>query len=60
MKGKPVFKLKCNEHGKPSRFKIHWVCRGYTAIYGQDYMKTTLPTARLESFCVLAHLGAAF
>ncbi|KIJ61797.1 hypothetical protein HYDPIDRAFT_54554, partial [Hydnomerulius pinastri MD-312] len=58
MKGKPVFKLKRDEHGKPSRFKVRWVCKGYTAVYGQDYTKTTSPTARLESFRVLSHLGA--
>ena len=59
MRGRPVFKLKRDEHGNPSRFKARYVCRGYSAVYGQDYTKTTSPTARMESFRVLAHLGAA-
>ena len=59
MQGRPVFKLKRDEHGNPSCFKAWYVCRSYSAIYGQDYTKTTSPTARMESFRVLAHLGAA-
>ena len=27
--------------------------------YGQDYTKTTSPTAHMESFCILAHLSTA-
>jgi hypothetical protein len=33
--------------------------RGYSAVWGQDYTKTSAPTARLESFRILTHLGAA-
>lgn len=59
MKGKPVFKLKCDEHGTPVRFKARYVCCGFSTVYGQDYTKTTSPTVHMESFCVLAHIGAA-
>jgi hypothetical protein len=59
MRGRPVFKLKCDQHGAAARFKAQYVCRGYTAVWGQDYTKTSTPTACLESFHVLAHLGAA-
>jgi hypothetical protein len=59
MKGRPVFKLKRDQHGKPARFKARYVCRGYSAIWGQDYTKTSAPTAQLESFHILTHLGAA-
>jgi hypothetical protein len=59
MKGCPVFKLKHDQHGLPVRFKARYVCRGYSAVWGQDYTKTSAPTACLESFCILAHLGAA-
>lgn len=59
MRGHPVFKLKWDQHGKPARFKARYVCRGYSAVWGQDYTKTSAPTARLKSFRVLAHLGAA-
>lgn len=59
MTGRPVFKLKRDQVGNPARFKARYVCRGYSAVWGQDYTKTSAPTARLESFRILAHLGAA-
>jgi hypothetical protein len=59
MHGCPIFKVKWDKHGNPSRFKACYVCRSFTAVYGQDYTKTTSPTARMESFLILAHLGAA-
>ncbi|KAG2058410.1 hypothetical protein BDR06DRAFT_853980, partial [Suillus hirtellus] len=59
MKGHLVFKLKCDQHGLPVCFKAWYVCRGYSAVWGQDYTKTLAPTACLESFCILTHLGAA-
>ena len=59
MKGRPVFKLKRDQNGDPARFKARYVCRGYSAVWGQDYTKTSAPTARLESFRILAHIGAA-
>jgi len=59
MKGRPIFKLKCDQHSNPIRFKARYVCRGYSAVWGQDYTKTSAPTARLESFRILTHLGAA-
>jgi hypothetical protein len=59
MRGRPVFKLKRDQNSKPVRFKARYVCRGYSAVWGQDYTKTSAPTARLESFRILTHLGAA-
>ena len=59
MRGKPVFVRKRDEAGNVVRYKARWVCRGFKAIQGQDYDKTTSPTARLESFRVLLHIGAA-
>ena len=59
MQGCPIFKLKQDAEGNPSCFKAHYICRGYTAIFSQDYSKTSLPTAHLESFRILTHLGAA-
>ena len=50
MRGRPIFKLKHDEHGNPAHFKVRYVCRGYTTVYSQDYTKTTSPTARMESF----------
>ena len=28
-------------------------------VFGQDYLTTSLPTAHLDSFCVLAHISTA-
>ncbi|KAL7277842.1 hypothetical protein ACG7TL_008787 [Trametes sanguinea] len=59
MHGKPVFRLKHDELGRPVRFKARWVCKGYEAVWGQDYHRTTSPTMRMESFRVLLHLAAS-
>lgn len=59
MCGRPIFKLKHDQHGHPACFKARYVCRGYSAIWGQDYTKTSAPTACLKSFRILAHLRAA-
>jgi hypothetical protein len=59
MCGRPVFKLKCDQHSKAVRFKARYVCRSYSAVWGQDYTKTSAPTAHLESFRILTHLGVA-
>jgi hypothetical protein len=59
MKGHPVFKLKRDHDGNPVQFKAHYVCRSYSAVWGQDYTKTSAPTTRLESFRILAHISAA-
>lgn len=59
MHGKPVFRLKQNEAGKPIRFKTRWVLKGYEAIFGVDYNRTTSPTMRMESFRIIAHIAAS-
>jgi hypothetical protein len=58
MDGKMVFKLKRDENGKPVRWKARYVVKGYSAIYGIDYNKTTAPTMRMETFRVVAHVAA--
>ena len=58
MRSRPIFKLTRDECGNPSCFKARYVCRGYSAVYGQDYTKTTSPTACMESFHILAHISA--
>ncbi|KIK77021.1 hypothetical protein PAXRUDRAFT_60463, partial [Paxillus rubicundulus Ve08.2h10] len=56
--GKPVFKIKHNQDGFFVNFKSHYVCKGYSIVPGVNFNKTSSPTARLESFCALAHIGA--
>lgn len=59
MHGKPVWCLKRDENGDPVHFKARWVIRGFEAVYGQDYTRTTLLTMCMESFCLLLHLAAS-
>ncbi|OBZ67852.1 Retrovirus-related Pol polyprotein from transposon TNT 1-94 [Grifola frondosa] len=59
MHGKPVFRLKHDENGRPVRFKARWVCKGYEAVFGQDYTHTTSPTMRMESFRAILHIAAS-
>lgn len=57
-KGRPIFKIKRDELGKPVRYKVRLVFKGYEQIYGKDYNKTTSPTARMESWRILLHIAA--
>jgi Reverse transcriptase (RNA-dependent DNA polymerase) len=59
MRGKPVFLRKRDETGTVVCYKARWVCHGFEQVYGQDYNKTSSPTACMEYFQVLLHLGAA-
>lgn len=58
MRGKFVFRTKRDFTGTVSRYKAWYVLLGHQMIYGQDYTKTTSPTARAESLRVLFHLAA--
>ncbi|PCH35438.1 hypothetical protein WOLCODRAFT_46348, partial [Wolfiporia cocos MD-104 SS10] len=51
------FCLKRDENCAPVRFKVRWVCKGYEAVFGQDYNQTSSPTMRMESFRTLLHLA---
>jgi hypothetical protein len=57
--GKPVFKVKRDENGDPTRWKARWVVKGFLQVFGIDYDKTTSPTARLETFRLLCHIMAS-
>ena len=59
LQGRFVCRRKRNEHGIVTRHKVRFVAKGYEQIYGQDFTKTTAPTARLESFRALLHIAAA-
>jgi hypothetical protein len=54
-----VCKRKRDDAGNVVRYKVRYVAKGYTQRYGIDYDKTTAPTARLESFRALLHIGAS-
>jgi len=57
-KGRPVFRLKRDADGKPVRWKVRLVFKGFEQIYGKDYTSTTSPTARMESWRILLHIAA--
>ena len=57
--GKLICKCKQDNSGQICRYKVCYIAKGYTQIYGINYDKTTALTARLESFCVLLHLAAS-
>jgi hypothetical protein len=58
LRGKAVFKRKRNEVGDVIRYKARWVVKGFLQVFGEDYTKTTSPTARLETFRILCHITA--
>jgi hypothetical protein len=59
MDGKFVFKLKCDENGTPVCWKGQFIVKGYAAIHGIDYDKTTAPTVQMETFQAVTHVAAA-
>ena len=60
LKGKPVYHLKRDEAGCPTRFKACWVAKGFQAVYSRYYTHTSSPaTMRMESFRLLAHLASS-
>lgn len=58
-KGKPVFKIKCDEAGNTVRYKVHVIFKGYEQIYGKNYTQTTSPMVCMESWCILLHIAAS-
>ena len=58
--GKLVCKWKWDNAGNISRYKVHYVAKGFAQRYLVDYEKTTAPTTCLESFHALMHLAAVF
>ena len=53
-----MFHQKTDEFSNIVRYKVRYVCHGFSAVYGQDYTKTTSLTAQMESFHMLLQLGA--
>jgi hypothetical protein len=56
---KPVYTRKRNERAEVVRNKVRYCALGDRQKYGRDYEQTTSPTARLESFRAVLHVGAS-
>jgi hypothetical protein len=48
MDGKFIFKLKRDQDGNIVRWKVRFVMKGYSAIYGINYNKTAAPSMQME------------
>ena len=59
LRGKWVLLFKRDEHGNPVRHKARFVVKGFEQVFGQDYVDTTSPTARMESVRLLLNIAAA-
>ena len=53
-----VFKHKMDENGDVVRFKARLVARGFSQVYGIDYMDTFAPVAKLASLRILLVIAA--
>lgn len=52
-----VYKLKRDANGEISRFKARLVARGFTQVFGTDYLDTYAPVTRLETIRLLFALA---
>ena len=59
LKGKLVCKHKQDDNGNITRYKVHYIAKGFAQKFGIDYDKTTTPTARLESLRLILHITAS-
>jgi hypothetical protein len=59
LRGKWVLHLKRDEHRNPVRYKACFVVKGFEQVFGQDYVDTTSPTARMESVHLLLNIAVA-
>lgn len=59
MQGHLVFYTKFDQYSQPTCHKVYWVCKGYEAICGQDYVQMTSLTMHMEAFWFLLHLAVS-
>ena len=52
-----LFTIKYLANGKPERKKTRLVARGYTQVYGEDYLETFAPVAKLHTIRIVLSLA---
>ena len=52
-----LYTIKYLANGKPERKKTRLVERGYTQVYGEDYLDTFAPVAKLHTIRILLSLA---
>ena len=52
-----LFTIKYLANGKPERKKTRLVARGYTQVYGEDYLETFAPVAKLHTIRILLSIA---
>ena len=55
LKGRQVYKIKTNKEGEIIKYKARWVVKGFSQIYGLDYLETFANTTRLEIIKLLLY-----
>ena len=55
--GRWVFALKKDENGEIVKYKARYVAKGFNQNFGNDYLETFFPTAKLSSIRMLLALG---
>ncbi|KIK12825.1 hypothetical protein PISMIDRAFT_18456 [Pisolithus microcarpus 441] len=53
-----VYKIKRGPNGDVKKYKAHLVAKGFTQVYGVDYMETFAPVAKFSTICFLLALAA--
>ena len=52
-----LFTIKYLANGKPERKKTRLVARGYTQVYGEDYLETFAPVAKLHTIRIILSIA---
>jgi len=60
LKGCWVYKVKCDAHGQVSRYKAHWVVKGYEQQFDIDYDQTFVSVVKPQMYKTLFALTAHY
>jgi len=60
LKERWVYKVKRDAHGQVSRYKAHWVVKGYKQQFGIDYDQTFVSVVKPQTYKTLFTLAAHY